>query len=198
MEQVGASYLLVLEDLGSDELKAAAAHYLSTGRFFPTPGDLRSAAMDLRRISFGIPAPLEAWAQVQNALRHVPGVACEVGQRLLDACAGKADRAYYDAVNAHGAHEDVCDDCRRGGYREVYSHELVERTVRLLGGREALMTGNPAADRKQFIDAYREIVDRELERLSLLPEVQKFLEQHQGANARLRMADLARKLTVEA
>ena len=89
MEQVGASYLLVLEDLGSDELKAAAAHYLSTGRFFPTPGDLRSAAMDLHRISFGIPAPLEAWAQVQSALHHLPGVACEEGQRLLDACAAR-------------------------------------------------------------------------------------------------------------
>jgi len=63
--------------------------------------------MDLHRISFGIPAPLEAWAQVQNALRHFPAAACEEGQRLLDACAGKADRAYYDAVNAHGAHEDV-------------------------------------------------------------------------------------------
>lgn len=196
IEQVGAIYMLVLGDLTEAELKAAAAHYLSTERFFPTPGDLRSAAMELRGIELGIPSALEGWAQVQNAVHYFPGLACDEGARLWAACAGKADREYFRALRAQADHEASCNKCTRGGYREVYGHPLVEHTVRLFGGRDALMTDNPAADRRQFIDAYREVVDREIRKLSLLPDVRRYLERSAERASPL-LADLVKKLTVD-
>jgi len=74
---------------------------------------------------------------------------------------------------------DTCEICTLGGLKEVYSHPVVAETVKVLGGRDVIITDNPTADRARFIDAYREIVARERTKNAMLPVVREYVQDKQ-------------------
>lgn len=162
-----------LSDLPVETVEAAVKQYKSSETFFPTPGRLRELAMDLQMLAMGVPTPAEAWGMMLTAVRHVPSVWCEIGadlRQLAMGLSGGKDQEYY-------RHMDICDICKPGGLREVYTHPVVAETVKILGGRDVIITDNPTADRARFIDAYREIVARERRKAAMLPDVKAYIEE---------------------
>ena len=173
-------YFITLKDFDFDHVKAAAAHVLGTATFFPTPGNLRSAAIDLVVSAAGIPTAAEAWANVQDARRYIEPVYCQTGWELKHGAIEANDRhdgaEYIRLLNSSTAHERTCVPCKKGGFQEVYTHPVVAETVRRLGGREALFTDNPTSDRARFLEAYKEIVEHERVAAGRIPEVSRFIE----------------------
>jgi hypothetical protein len=72
----------------------------------------------------------------------------------------------------------ACSVCTEGGYRELYASPAVAECVKMLGGRDMLLTDNPTADRARFIEAYREIVARERKKAGMLPQVRAYIDAH--------------------
>jgi hypothetical protein len=182
--EVSKLFHAVLEDLPSEMVKAATVQYCSEGNpFFPTPGTLRDKAMDLQMLAMGIPTPAEAWGMVLTANKPTPHTFCETGAALRDAC--MSGENYGSALAAAKKHDKECsicgagisdDVCDYGGFRDEYAHSAVAETVRLLGGRDVILTDNPVSDRKQFIDAYRDVIARERMRMGMTPTVARYVE----------------------
>jgi hypothetical protein len=195
VEQVIDTFMIVLEDLPAETILAAARQYLSTETFFPTPGKLRELAMDLQMLSMGVPTPGEAWGMVLTARRYVGSKWCAVGVELRDQAISTRSaypKEYYE-------HMDSCDFCTAsGGFKDVYSNGVVEATVRLLGGRDVILTDNPVADRARFIEAYREVVARERTKAAMLPDVQEYvIEQSRKSDVQLGVGKLTKRLGVK-
>lgn len=193
-EQLITTYVDVLGHWPDDLIDMAVLHYLSTETFFPTPGALNNKILDMQLIAMGVPTAGEAWSQVVGALHYVDTVLCGEGKKLRDEAHERIGGEYMVAISSYGAHRNACTICRQGGLQEVYSHPVVEETVRLLGGRDAVMTDNPAADRKQFVDAYRERVALEGRKAIMPPEVSKYLASNPAGQL---MSGLTRKLEVK-
>ena len=170
VETVIDSFDDTLSDLPFEAVEAAVKQYKSTETFFPTPGKLREIAMDLQMLAMGVPSPAEAWGMVLTGEKHVPSVWCEDGARLRKEASNS-----YENQPAYNRHMNDCDICCLGGFREVYNHPVVAETVRVLGGRDIIITDNPTADRARFIDAYREIVARERRKAAMVPDVKAYL-----------------------
>lgn len=167
-EQIVDMYTADLQDIPADVLAAAGVHYrTSPNPFFPSTGQLREKATELLLLAMNIPSASEAWNQVMTAVRFVDSVWCADGASLYSAIDGKQGREYWDALFAYKQHSETCEKCERGGFREVYSHPIVERIVRSMGGRDRILTDNLTADRSQFIKAYAEIAAREVTRATL-------------------------------
>ena len=166
----------VLADLPIETVEAAVEQYLSVETFFPAPGKLRETAMDLQMLALGIPTPAEAWGMVISANLIQEARFCETGARLRDN-AMNPNGGYGKVLRDYSLHVDECSICDAGGYRETYAHPAVTETVKLLGGREAILTDNPAADRARFSDAYREVIARERMKTAMLPEVKEYVRE---------------------
>lgn len=65
-EDMVKAYYMILGDLDRDLLKAATLEYGTTGKFFPTPAELRQTAFDLIDRAEGRLGPYEAWDQVMR------------------------------------------------------------------------------------------------------------------------------------
>lgn len=175
VESVVDTFEMVLSDLPAETVEAATRQYLSTETFFPTPGRLREIAMDLQMLAIGLPTPAEAWGMVLGATKYIEKVLCERGYELYKtACNSKEN--YIADLRSYSMHFDACDICTEGGFVEDYGHSAVAETVRLLGGREVILTDNPTADRARFIDAYREVVSRERTKSAMLPAVKNYVQ----------------------
>ena len=183
MSQLVDVFHAVLQDLDAELGRAAALHYLSNKTFFPAPGDLRAKAMEINTLADNVPSPAEAWGQVLGAIQHVPSVWCERGANLRDAIDGKIGKEYWNAIGNYADHKRDCTECKTGGLGEVYGHKVVEQTVKMLGGRDVLMTDNPTADRARFIEAYKEIVAREKAKDEMLPAVRQMVEKQKTLRA---------------
>ena len=195
------TYFLVLKDFSFEHLKAAIAQYLGAGTFFPTPGNLREAALDLVLSARGIPTAAEAWGNVQDAEKYLEPAYCRIGwelrQSALDANAEQDGAKYNQSIHEQIIHEQTCRQCKPGGFQEVYNHPVVAEAVRRLGGRDALLTDNPAADRARFIEAYNEIVSRERKEASRIPEVADFIEQERNRLALSAPSESIKQLTAK-
>jgi hypothetical protein len=174
--QIVDTYSGDLSDIPEDLLLAAARHYRTTETFFPQSGALRAKAMELMISAAQIPTATEAWGYVNSAPRYLAAIDCETGYQLRKAIDGKGGGAYWGALRALELHQDKCQVCSKGGYTEDFRHPVVAETVRLLGGRDILLTDNPVADRARFIDAYNEIVGREKKRAIMHSEVKEFVD----------------------
>jgi hypothetical protein len=173
-------FFAVLGDLPADMAKAATIQYLSEGNpFFPMPGVLRDKAMELQMLAAGLPTAGEAWGMVLTANRPANPVFCDEGARLRDAV-NNAD-TYWSSLKEYSRHVDECEKCDLGGYRENYRHPAVAETVKLLGGRDAILTDNPAADRARFLEAYREVIASEKMKMGMTPRVAEFVENSRPA-----------------
>jgi hypothetical protein len=173
-------FFAVLGDLPADMAKAATIQDLSEGNpFFPMPGVLRDKAMELQMLAAGLPTAGEAWGMVLTANRPANPVFCDEGARLRDAVNNAA--TYWSSLKEYSKHVDECETCDLGGYRENYRHAAVAETVKLLGGRDAILTDNPAADRARFLEAYREVTAREKMKMGMTPRVAEFVESSRPA-----------------
>jgi hypothetical protein len=168
-------YMTILADVDDDVLEAAVMQYLSeANQFTPiaTPGVLREKAMDLQMLALGVPTGGEAWGMVLAAVKSSGPQWCEVGGSLRDeALITGRTAVYYAHMKACG----ICNDQPTSG--ENYSHPVVRETVRLLGGRDAVVTDNPVSDRSRFIDAYKELVLRERTKAGMTKQVRAFVSE---------------------
>jgi hypothetical protein len=177
LDETVALFLAVLGDLPVDMVKAATIQYCSEGNpFFPTPGVLRDKAMELQLLALGIPSPAEAWGMVLTAYKYFEMRLCDEGHRTREAAANAKGEEYNRALRDYSMHMDRCESCDLGGYREAYDHPAVAETVKLLGGRDVILTDNPVADRARFIEAYREVIARERMKMAMTPKVAEFVE----------------------
>jgi len=170
-------YLSILADVEDAVLEAAVKQYLSEANTFTpiaTPGVLREKAMDLQMLALGVPTGGEAWGMVLAAGQYSGPRWCEDGGKLRDiALSGGSPAGYY-------SHLDQCGICNiNPTAKENYDHPVVAQTVRLLGGRDAIITDNPMADRARFIDAYKEVVLRERTKAGMMPSVREFVQNRQ-------------------
>jgi len=170
------AYLRELSDIPADLLDAACSMYISKNTWFPTPGDIRREASKLKMSFLRVPTGAEAWAQVLRAVQHKEATYCETGESLYLNIEGKSAGEYWKACWDYDDHKKSCVVCTDGGHVEVYDHPAVKETVRLFGGRDALFTEYRTADRARFIDAYKEVLERETERITMPDEVTLFLE----------------------
>lgn len=173
-------------------LDKAVLLYLSTETYFPTPGTLNNKVLDLQMMAVGIPTAAEAWTQVLEAVHYTNAIWCDEGAKLRNQAERLAAGEYMSAIARYGRHIDSCEECKPAGCEERYSHPAVAETVRLLGGRENLFTDNPAADRKQFIDNYRERVRIEGQKFITPPEIRAYIEEHRKAD--LMIGSLTKRL----
>ena len=191
------SYHRVLGDLDAGILQAAADSYLAGSvPFFPTPGLLREKVVELVKMGAGIPTAGEAWAMFLEGFRNVSPVWCDEGARLRDAIEGQQGRAWADAVAASRAHDLDCLVCAGPGEVEEYGHPAVAETVRRLGGRSAILTGNPMSDRARFQDAFREVIAKVTQQLSLPITVHAMIESQQARLVSGQIQDLAGLMSV--
>ncbi len=183
----------ILGDLPVDMAKAAAIQYLSEGNpFFPAPGVLRDKAMELQLLAAGLPTAGEAWGMVLAGNRPADPVFCQEGAMYRE--------AYIAAQTGqnlmlYARHVESCDTCDLGGYRENYRHPAVAETVKLLGGRDAILTDNPAADRARFLEAYREVIAREKMKMGMTPRVAEFVENSRPVLVSGEMKQLSARLS---
>lgn len=64
-------YVKALSDIPPEELTQAAYYHIMNSKFFPTISELRQAMIEIRKISGGLPAAIEAWGMV---LEEIPRV----------------------------------------------------------------------------------------------------------------------------
>lgn len=175
------TFYMQLKDFSNSTLQAAVLHYTSANKFFPAPGDLREAAMELMLIAQDVPSPAEAWAMVVDAKEVMEKVRCDDAVRIMndmDIANGANDGSgYLAALTEYKEHFRKCDLCTDGKSEFKYQHPVVTEAVRLMGGREAIFTDNNTADRARFTDAYKELIAREKRKNNMLPEVRGYVKQ---------------------
>lgn len=176
--QLVATYHATLHDLPLDMLKAAALGYLATGKFFPTPGDLRTKSVEIALLAMGVPTPGEAWGQIMTE-GTVHAVRCDRARALAAGIETKTGGDYWAAVSDYSSHVDECPNCYDDTSRGW--HQAVKATFDAMGGHSAIFTDNPAADRARFMDGYRTYVEREVLRLQLPAEVRGYIESSRTA-----------------
>jgi hypothetical protein len=163
-------YFRHLQDIPLDLLRVSVDHCIQNdGAFFPSVSSIRKASRTLMCLALQIPSAAEAWAMVQESRKHMPAEYCEVGADMRDGLGNFSGGEYLLKVKEWGLHHESCGICHDAYDYDVFDHPAVSMTVRQLGGRPVLFTGNPSADRARFIMAYQEIVDREV-RLSTYSE----------------------------
>jgi hypothetical protein len=171
-------FFVVLKDLSFELLEKAALFYLGQGNpFFPMPGALRQKALEMQMIALRIPTATEAWGMVLNRQTSQPGAYCSVYSDMESELKSLTNGYYLLKIKEMVRHEETCYICKPTTYEPVYGHPLVAKTVRLLGGLDAILTENPVADRARFIQAYQEILEREQSIVGMVPEVREFVQE---------------------
>jgi len=159
------AYTMVLSDLDPQLLSGAVAQCLTTCRFLPKPAEIRAAAFDLRGRAAGLPDPYEGWSSILEAIR-------------VGAARPIAGEAYLT---------DETVARRRTALQAI--HPLAVRAAFNIGGMPAIsQSDNLAADRARFVDAFRELVARQMGDELMLPAVRehvKALSQRLGAERAL-------------
>lgn len=171
------SFYDTLGDLPRETLFAAVNQYKSGATWFPTAGEIRNQAADLQMLVFGVPTAAEAWAEVLAPERAIPAAYCSEGDRLRR-LSENANGDYWKIIAEYTKHRENCAECKDGGLKKIYSHPAVEKTVKRLGGIDAILTAVSmrAADRARFIDAYKEILAKE-KKVAMMPaSVRSYLE----------------------
>lgn len=172
-------FYLSLKDVDIETLFAAVIQYKREEKFFPTSSGILDKVFDLQMIASGFPTPTEAWGMVLEGKKNLRAVYCEIATQL----GGELEKAigpdYWRLHRIYSDHRDTCAECANPSENEHYNHPVVSEVVRLLGGRNAILTDNPMADRARFIDGFKEIMGREKKKLIMHPETKVFIERKQ-------------------
>ena len=137
-------YYLILKDLPTELVRAAALDYMaSPAAFPPSPGEIRACAINLQKRGSGLPSAAEAWQMVMAA---------------------PAD----GFVRSSEEREDGWHI-----FNQPYQWEfpIVEKVARNLGWPDRFLTDSPVSDRARFMDAYQLEVDRATGEATSLPEI---------------------------
>ena len=169
--QTARALLLILGDLPFDLLEAATMSLCSEKRVFaPSAGEIRTEAMRLAAKGDCVPDVWAAYFEV----RSMP-FSMKVVDRV-EMIGGVYERAVYKRV--------------------FWSHNIIEKAVRILGWPDFFPTEHPDNDRAQFARVYESLVKEYYEQKNILPFVNKFLtEQIYGTKPELPLNrfDLKRK-----
>lgn len=159
-------------------VRAACDMYLQgdKGTFFPSVSDIQNNIREILRIATGIPTPLEAWAMIMDSARYEGSVSCQTGTMLRKHADGKIGGDYLKIILELRDHEAECTICHGAKDFDDFGHPAVTATVKRLGGKQYIITGNPTADRARWIEAYREIVDKEFRMITTSPSVKGYIE----------------------
>jgi len=138
-EQIAAKtalFVQALADLDDETLKAAALRHIGTSPFFPKVSELRAAAA---AVTFQpAPDPIEAWGQVQEAIRR------------------------------YGVYGVPCGEAEGWGYKApTFADPITNHIIRQMGWQELCLSEEPHTDRARFCDAYARIAQRERQQASL-------------------------------
>jgi hypothetical protein len=176
-DRVFDSYTETLGDISDMLLEAAVQAYVSAATFYPTPGDLRSKAMELQMHAMCIPTAAEAWSMfLKSERKPTLPIRCDQAIQLQEAAMGKSNGDYWRIVQQYDDHLAICSTCKTKAELYQYGHPIVERVVELIGGRDVILTDNQAADRARFYQAYQEVIDREKTISGLTPQVREVVE----------------------
>lgn len=178
VDQIVEMFFVILKDLSFDLLDKAALFYLGQDvPYFPMPGKIRSKALELQMIALKIPTPAEAWGMVIKRNRHQPGVICQVSAQLRKEIEGVATSGeYFLLIKKITSHESECRVCKPTTFNSEFAHPMVERTVKILGGLDAILSDNPVADRARFVQAYSELLEREISIVGMTSDVREFVD----------------------
>lgn len=177
-QAINEMFYAALGDIPDEFLNAAYVQYISGDRpFFPTnPGTLREIAFDLELTANHVPTASQAWAMVIKGPTELRARWCETGALLRDTLLESNHENYGTSRSAYYAHIDACGICCPATRPGEYEHQIVTEAVRRMGGRDAILTDNVAADRARFLEAYREMVINERKILQMVPQVRAMLE----------------------
>lgn len=169
-------FFVILKDLSFELLDKAALFYLGEENpYFPMPGKLRTKALELQTLAMQIPTAAEAWGMVLNREQVQHGVICEKSRDLHEELEGLTSGAYLLKIKEINTHENECDICKPTTFEPSYNHPMVARTVKLLGGLDAILSENPVADRARFVQAYTELLAREMSVVGMVPDVREYI-----------------------
>lgn len=170
-------FFVTLKDLSFDLLDSATLFYMGQeNAFFPMPGKIRTKALELQMIALKIPTPAEAWGMVLNRNTMQRGVVCEASAKLHEEVSGLTSGAYLLKIKEIALHEKECSVCKPTIFDPSYAHPMVARAVHRMGGLDAALTDNPVADRARFIQAYTELLEKEMAIIGAVPEVRGYIE----------------------
>jgi len=146
MTQAMDIYTLVLQDVEDTVLLAAAKDHVAGSKWWPKAAELRERAFDVMTNMLEIPTAGEAWALVHRLVRKGRGSPYAIW---------------------------------RNGKRMQWKKQLlvIEKAVECVGGWSGLaMSENGVADRARFYQSYDILVQRERQRLAMLPEVRELIK----------------------
>lgn len=161
----------VLADIPYPLLQTAVQDYISTGKFFPFPSDIREIAA--RLMNPNIPGAMEAWNEIQGQLsmpRHRLFY-CDEAIRLRGIAAESSGNDYAQKLVDWSAHTEKCDVCKREEIIPKFSHPVIETAFHAMGGNKLRSSEFGVADRSQFVKAYEQLVSKELREQVTLPDV---------------------------
>lgn len=148
-------YFMVLEDLPTELVKAAALEYIASPKAFPpTPGEIRAKAIEVEKRINRVPSADEAWREIHDA---------------------PADGIVKSHSVNQGENKDVYPWVITMRPYE-FSHPMVEMVARNLGWPERFWTSNLASDRARFMDTYNKVLERETRHATSLPQVKEYIE----------------------
>ena len=175
-DMVESMYFAALGDVPVEYLQAAYLQYIGGDRpFFPAnPGTLREIAFDLEMLAQGIPTASQAWAMVLRGPAMIEARYCAKGAELRDSL-DPTSREYWHKMGDYDKHIKTCDICMPTSRPGSYGSNVVDEVIRLMGGRDVILTDNATADRARFLDSYRELVALERRRLQMHPQVQALI-----------------------
>lgn len=152
-KEVVTAYTMLLEDLETESLRAAAKECATKRTFFPSVHELRKTVIEMKRKVSRVPTAFEAWNEVINA---GPGV--RLTAQLIEE--GYEEKG-YEIIR-----EKFC-----------FSHPMVEKVARLLGWPSNFPSNNnQMADRAHFLKAYEQAMYDATDYEITLPEIREFIE----------------------
>jgi hypothetical protein len=175
-------YIELLKDLPDEVYRAAVKHVAATSTFFPSPGEIRSAAAFLGKLAYNIPPADVAWGELVNHA-HAPRqqrVYCAEYIALSEQASHPEDtQTYWHLVYAMKDHEAACQDCHIITTEYQFSHPLIQEVAARLGWPVNFWSDNIGVDRGRFIKTYEAELERLTQKSILLPAVREFVESDQ-------------------
>ena len=145
----GRVYADLLGDLPDDLLIAATKQHATTSKWFPSVAELREAAMNIKALADGTRTAEEAWINIQAA------------------------------ISRFGWYGESLPLEKGGGWRVPSMLAPLElQAINALGGWKMLcQSQNAPADRAHFLKIYKELLERETMKATMLPEIREFVQQ---------------------
>jgi len=159
------AYVMFLADIPIDQLRAGAAHCVTSNTFFPSVHEIRKSIAEIRRKADGIPTAAEAWEDLITISNR---------------------RTYTPALDQFGYSVVRCE------YH--WRHPIVRRVAEMLGWPRTFPTDNPVADRAHWNKAYEEAVNGVISDAQMLPQVREYIDRARSLGPGNEIKQLAERM----